>query len=329
MGSCGQALAVGLECAKSTWQLSSSCKLVRLHCRRVALFTDDSKARFGAFDLTLSDPRWSNYISSTGIDEAILQFQIIEKKDEKFENEDHLPIRRIRCKGDSCDDLRAEMPTKLGSYGSFVNLKGVPTIWTTRFTDTEMECPPGHYVANIRCHESYCSKKDLLCAIPDNNYVVTGRFYSYCFTNKGKVSWADWIRDTMYSESSKSRTCAGLEPSEMPDQQSCGEDGVLIGLRCYGSKCDRIQLVCAGVDANLQTDGSMDEITSRRAELKTLELYEDMSSWPSQPDNGEPISKRWNGKYVTDALEGSFLVDDASRRSISFALIITGFALYF
>lgn len=27
---------------------------------------------------------------------------------------------RIRCKGDSCDDLRAEMPTKLGSYGSLV-----------------------------------------------------------------------------------------------------------------------------------------------------------------------------------------------------------------
>ena len=33
-------------------------------------------------------------------------------------------IDRIRCKGDSCDDLRAEMPTKLGSYGSLVQKKG-------------------------------------------------------------------------------------------------------------------------------------------------------------------------------------------------------------
>ena len=34
--------------------------------------------------------------------------------------EGYVVIDRIRCKGDSCDDLRAEMPTKLGSYGSLV-----------------------------------------------------------------------------------------------------------------------------------------------------------------------------------------------------------------
>ena len=32
-------------------------------------------------------------------------------------SDDTAILRRIQCKGDSCDELRAEMPTKLGTFG--------------------------------------------------------------------------------------------------------------------------------------------------------------------------------------------------------------------
>ncbi|CAJ1394070.1 unnamed protein product, partial [Effrenium voratum] len=75
MGSCGQALAIGLECAKSSWLRDSSCKLVRLVCRRVALHADDSKASHSSFDMSFAEPRWTEFISSTGFSEAFSQFQ--------------------------------------------------------------------------------------------------------------------------------------------------------------------------------------------------------------------------------------------------------------
>lgn len=124
-----------------------------------------------------------------------MSFQLSDTREDDFANNDNVPVMRIQCKGDSCDELRAEMPTKLGTFGSYANLRGIPTIWTTLYTDAEMVCPPGHYVANIRCHESYCAKKELMCAIPESSWLITGRYYSYCFTNKGDVDWADWIRD--------------------------------------------------------------------------------------------------------------------------------------
>eukprot|EP00439_Symbiodinium_sp_Y106_P055325 s215_g7.t1 len=286
MGSCGQSLAIGLECASGGWSLEKSCKLIRLHCRRPALYGDDSSMSFSAFDMSFAEPRSTDWISSSGTQEMIFQFQFREKHDDTFENAEHRPVQRLTCRGNACDDMKAALPTKLGSWGSYVDVRGTPTIWTTRFMEeVEMRCPPGHYVANIRCHESFCQKKELLCALPDysagNWFVSGGMYYSHCFTNKGQLPWSDWIRDKLAQSKGAERSCAGMQPSQMPDSQSCGEDGVMIGLRCYGADCDRMQLVCNSVDANVnQRDGSLQDIQERRQELTSLGLYDDMSTWP-------------------------------------------------
>lgn len=76
-------------------------------------------------------------------------------------------------------------------------------------------------------------------------------------------------------------------------------------------------MVCGGVDANLQSDGTMDDVAARRTELAALGLFDDMSTWPSQPSNGRPVSFRWNGKYTTNSFEGAWMVDGAVRSSMA------------
>merc|ERR1719265_1614591 len=98
-----------------------------------------------------------------------------------------------------------------------------------------MECPKGHYLSGLMCSKSFCSQKRLLCAVPTNNkWVATGpTYYSHCFTGGG-MTWDDWWADLLNLVPGQKRVCGATQPDAMPDRQSCGDDGIVVGLHCRG-----------------------------------------------------------------------------------------------
>eukprot|EP00931_Biecheleriopsis_adriatica_P119345 TRINITY_DN94582_c0_g1_i1.p1 TRINITY_DN94582_c0_g1~~TRINITY_DN94582_c0_g1_i1.p1 ORF type:complete len:232 (-),score=34.60 TRINITY_DN94582_c0_g1_i1:44-739(-) len=210
------------------------------------------------------------------------------------------------------------MAAKFGTWGSYKQLKGTPTVWTAGFGEYEMICPAGHYVASLKCTKSYCYQKELLCAEPasDKWHVASGRYYSHCFTNAATMDWMNWLRDRAHSIRGRTRTCTGVQPSQMPNMQSCGEDGVIVGLRCFGSECDRMQLVCSSLETNINSStGEFMSVSDSIAELKQLGLYEDTSSWEHPPKDGLPSSWKWDGQQLLKADAAAFMVSVSRRLS--------------
>jgi len=329
MGSCGQGVAIGLECSSSRWLRDSSCYHVRLRCRQIAVANSDEAERHAAFDMSFAEPIWSHWISSTGWREAAMQWQFTESLRGMSENPTFLPIRKVQCRGEWCDELRFEMPTKFGSQTTYEAMSGTPTIWTNRFKgNVEMVCPDGHYVVGMNCQHSFCQEKEMLCAMPNSpNWAVSSnKYYSHCFTNKALMSWLNWFRDRVHTVWGARKTCAGMSPSQMPDSQSCGADGVMIGLVCEGDDCDRLQMVCASIDANPDpaNDGAFGTVDADVAARKTLGLYDDMSTWPwPKMSDGEPTDARWDGSRLISPDDADAIpISAAETRSLACAILV-------
>eukprot|EP00931_Biecheleriopsis_adriatica_P033384 TRINITY_DN19381_c0_g1_i1.p1 TRINITY_DN19381_c0_g1~~TRINITY_DN19381_c0_g1_i1.p1 ORF type:complete len:542 (+),score=78.65 TRINITY_DN19381_c0_g1_i1:26-1627(+) len=320
MGTCGHGVAIGLECASSAVVKDTSCFLLRLTCRRVAIAGADTTERHSDFDLSFSEPAWSNWISDTGLSEKITEWQFKENHARTVQNPDYRPAQKLQCNGDYCDNLRFEIATKFGTWGSYKQLKGKPTAWTAGFGEYEMICPAGQYVASMKCTKSYCYQKELLCAEPDSDewHVGSRNFYSHCFTNKAAMDWMNWFRDRAHSIRGQTRTCTGMQPSQMPNSQSCGEDGIIVGVRCFGKDCDRLQLVCSSIEANINlTTGASGSVSSTITELKQLGLYEDTSLWQDPPKNGKPSTWKWDGQQLVKPGEAAFMVSAALQAATS------------
>jgi len=198
-----------------------------------------------------------------------------------------------------------------------LELKGTPTIWTTQFSEAEMKCPPGHFMAGIKCEESFCKKKELLCAQPkgDKWLVVGEPYYSHCFTNKLKQSWLAWFRGMGEWIRGRSRMCVGEAANNMPDKQSCGQDGIIVGIRCYGKECDRLQLLCATVDAQVDLNtGAVASSQVMKVAMSQQALFDDPSAWSKKPSSDKPASNSvWDGatrKSSNPLLDG--IVTDAA-----------------
>jgi len=330
MGTCGQAVAIGLECADASLLRDTSCYYVRLRCRQIALANTDEAERHADFDMSFAEPQWTEYISETGWREAAMQFQFYETLKGMSENPTFLPVRKVQCRGEWCDELRFELPTKFGSQTTYEEMVGTPTVWTTKFRgDTEMVCPGGHYVAGMNCRESFCHQKEMICAMPlSQNWVVTSnRYYSHCFTNKALMSWMNWFRDRVHNVWGGRKTCAGMSPSDMPDSQSCGEDGVMVGLSCWGGDCDRLQLVCASIEASpdVTSNGALSPVAGGSVNA----YYDDMSTWEWKKQNdGEPSLARWDGTKLISPEDGdSIPISAAQTRRFALAAMLVISAL--
>eukprot|EP00930_Biecheleria_cincta_P072181 TRINITY_DN5961_c0_g1_i4.p1 TRINITY_DN5961_c0_g1~~TRINITY_DN5961_c0_g1_i4.p1 ORF type:complete len:1097 (-),score=146.27 TRINITY_DN5961_c0_g1_i4:379-3603(-) len=307
MATCGQSLVIGAECASSSLLRDTSCYYVRLVCRRLGIAIGDDAVRHSMFDIGFAEYAWSDYVSSTGFREAATQWQFTESLENGINNPRFGPASSVQCRGSSCDELRFQLPRLIGDYGNYQTLGGTPTIWTKEFREGTMECPMGHFVAGMRCHESYCNTKELLCATPNSTqWMVAGeQFYSYCFTNKASMSWSNWFRDKAHSFMGRAKTCTGTSPSDMPESQSCGQDGLVVGFKCFGSDCDRLQLVCRSVWVNIdEATGQLGDVMAELQRLRELQLYEDMSTWISKPKDGKVSSSRWNGEKPEGGTEG-------------------------
>jgi len=272
--------------------------MIQLMCRRVAIAAADDADRRGSFDIRLIDATWSKWVSSTGAKESILTLDFEDKVNE-ITNPLHHPIQTVQCEGNACDDLRFYMPKKFGSMSKSVELKGKLTIWTEKFKEAEMKCPPGHFVANLRCSGSFCEQKEMLCAEPTgDSWMVTGKpYYSHCFTNKLKLPWMTWYRDFKSWIRGRGRTCVGTPEKNMPDKQSCGSDGIVVGIRCYGAECDRMQLICGTVDANIElASGNILSASTMQKTMVAQGLLDTSATWVEKPDGDAPVvDSVWDG----------------------------------
>lgn len=188
-----------------------------------------------------------------------------------------------------------------GTFAASVNLSGAPSVWTAPLNDGEMECPKGHYVAGVQCTGAYCEAKSLLCATPAGDWVPSGStYYSHCFTHAGEMPWWTWWQSWVSFFRGKEKQCVGTSIEAMPDSQTCGADGIIVGLKCFGDHCDRLQLLCRTLDANV--DEQTGEITSAESlvlELGQAGLWEDTSTWAEQPSDGQPVhSHTWDGSQL-------------------------------
>lgn len=303
MGTCTESVAIGIQCGDDGGGPFSdaACRSKQVLCRRIAIAATDDQERHGQFDIRLIGGAWSKWISSTGAKESILQLDW-DDEDSELQNSNAHPIQQVQCAGGACDDLRFYSPKDFGTFRDSIPLTGTFSIWTETFTEGEMKCPAGHFVAGIQCSQSYCSTKSLLCASPaGDKWLVTGEpYYSHCFTNKASNTWRQWFRDFGDWVRGRSRTCVGTSTSNMPDSQSCGADGIVVGMRCYGSHCDRIQLLCATVDANVDiASGIVSSSIETRRQMTTLELYNDPDTWDDKPANDKPaLTSRWDGNAI-------------------------------
>jgi len=160
----------------------------------------------------------------------------------------------------------------------------------------------GHFVSGMACHGAFCKEKQLLCSVPtgDTWFLVGTPYVSHCFTNEVN-DWRAWFRDFGDMIRGHSRECDGVTSRDLPDSQSCGEDGVVVGLHCYGEHCDRIQLICMTIDAEVDpVDGQVSSAETEKVQLISEKLLVDPRSWQQDfpvVENGGPVKTLlWDGK---------------------------------
>jgi hypothetical protein len=305
MGTCGDALLIGVQCTDQAFFPTDSCQKLQLICRRVGIAAADDQDARASFDVKLLEGEWSHWVSSTGVVETIFNWDIDD--DTTLTNDGKHPIQSVQCKGSACDDLKFYMPKKFGSFAEQIDLVGTPSVKTAKFDNGEMACPDGHFVIQVHCEGDYCEKKALMCAEPSGGkWLLTGKpYYSFCFTNKAKYVWQQWYRDLSELIKGRSRLCVGTSYDDMPDRQSCGEDGLLVGLKCYGDHCTSLQLMCATITANVDfTSQTIASNTEMKSEMITLGVYSDPQTWQAQPAAGKPAEGlTWDGsRMVNDNL---------------------------
>jgi len=333
MGSCEYGVAVGLECSPTKaadspfgkfMDIGEKCNQIRIICRSVAIEAGDSSDQRGLIDIELHTADWSDSFSSTGAAEKFTQFDF--KDESVLRSPTNLAIQKVRCESHQCDDLKVYLPTKLGTYLKSISLEGEPTIATETFKD-RMECPQGHFVAGIQCKGSFCREKAFLCATPANStwYLSGATYMTHCFTNEGKYKWNEWFREWGQKIRGRSRSCLGLSRNDMPTEQSCGIDGVVVGMQCYGDNCDRIQLLCRTVDVNVMVnEGVLSGAGPVVTKLAAAGLFTDPASWglPTRKD-GEPFLEWiWDGLKIVEGDTDNWLVSHAAHHGPYVALLL-------
>jgi len=305
MASCGDGLVVGVECQDTDLDgavidTHGHCDQLRLWCRGIAIVTGSDGERHGTFDFTLHSGEWSAWVSSTGAMEWVFDFDLHDDES-LFADERMAPLQQMQCEGQSCDNVRLYSVHGFGTFATSVELSGSPSVWTVPFNEGEMECPNGHYAAGLKCMGAYCESKSLLCATPAGDWVPSGStYYSHCFTHAGEMPWWTWWQSFRSFMRGKEKQCVGTSVEAMPDAQTCGADGIIVGLKCFGGYCDRLQLLCRTLDANVDVQtGNITSAESIIFELGEAGLWEDMSIWAEKPVDGQPVQAyTWDGSQL-------------------------------
>lgn len=110
----------------------------------------------------------------------------------------------------------------------------------------------------------------------------------------------------------------------MPSEQTCGDDGLIVGILCYGIGCQQIQLVCRTIGANVtwtSTPGALTAVGTTDAAISTQSsqgLYVNPKSWSSPPAAGQPSQLQWDGsKASSPSSSTGITVSAAPKLSIT------------